>query len=128
MINKMKLDKLPLKLMNTRVSHPDQASLDKLVALSVAKAITKKYPSPEDRADAFDGAFTGLNINNYISQGASKYAWINELLAWYNVEKQQNLSSPFYHGLKISMSRLGIRAVYDDAINYLKIKSGHFKR
>lgn len=106
--------------MNTRVSHPDQASLDKLATMSIPRAIIRKYDSPEDRADAFDGAFSGLQIYNHLSQGADKKRWLDAMLGWYESGGQQNFSSPFYSGLRLSLSRLGFRDFYDEAIKYVK--------
>lgn len=105
------------------VSCPTRAAFSRLESMAIPFYINKKYQSPEDRADAFDGAFTGIHIQAHLFQGAREEDWLEEIIGWYYEMGQTNLNSPFHDGLKTTLNVLGLQDFYQAAINYILSRS-----
>jgi hypothetical protein len=124
----MKLKDLPLKLMHTEISNPIQENLNFLDSLYISEYIARKYESLEDRANAFDGAFTGVHIHNHLSRRGDKEIWLIEILGWYDHYEQKDLKSPFYDGLKTVLNACGLKEFFKEAIDYVIEKKGILDR
>ncbi len=120
----MRLTELPLKYMNRRVSEPRQEALDFLEGFSIPSYIMNKYESPEDRADAFDGAITAFQVHAHLTMGASREEWLDEILGWYDLGGQRNFKGPFYDGLHATLVSCGLGGFFDEAIDHILRQEG----
>lgn len=122
----MELNELPLRMMRIGRSTPSNAGVDWLEALCVPSYIEKKYVSPEDRADAYDGAFTAFHIYSHLAGGDAdaRDMCFCEVLEWYNREGQKNLKGPFHDGLRTALCACGLEKFYKEAIDYIIANSG----
>jgi hypothetical protein len=124
----MEMRELPLKLMNTYFSCPRQQALDWLAERSIPYYIENTYASPEDRADAYDGAFTAFHIHAHISQGGDRETWLIEVLGWYDCNSQKNLHGPFFSALKETLKSCDMDDFFDEALNYIIENQGVLDR
>jgi hypothetical protein len=122
----MELAELPLNLMSDEYSSPTQEGLEFLDSKFIPFYINKKYESPEDRADAFDGAFVGFYIYQHLSAGSEKQIWLDEILCWHDWLRQSNLKGPFHDGLKATLDSSGLGDFYSEALDYIRRKEGVF--
>lgn len=122
----MNMKELPLKLMHTETSNPRQELLDRIVELQVHERIKKTYQSPEDIADAFDGAFTATQIEAHLTHGSPKEDWYIEVLGWYDQHHKDIVNSPFYDGLRTTLSAMDLEDFYEEAIDFVIDNHGQF--
>jgi len=123
------LDKmLPLAWMNVKLSNPSFEDYDFLSQLGICHSINKKFESPDDKADAYDGAFVGVHLhNNYHAcmllgeeHGYKKEDLFDLVKHWY--DKDKNLENPFHFGLKNTLDSSGLSDFYKECMEYLKKK------
>ena len=124
----MRLEELPLRLMNVYFCVPRQDALDFLASLWIPQYIMRKYSSPEDRADAFEGAFTGFHVQAHLSKGGDKITWFKEVFEWYDFLDKDNLDGPFYDGLKTTLNTCGFEDFYNEAIDFIIEQSKSLER
>jgi len=115
----MQLGNLPLRLMNAYFSMPRQEGLDFLEEFRIPQIILRKYPSPEDRADAFDGAFTGFHVHLHLQEGGDKEDWLEEIGDWYE-NFGHKPGGPFHFGLAETLRCCNMLNFYHEAIHYIK--------
>lgn len=115
----MKMKDLPLRLMQRQISNPRQELLDRLDELQIPKHILEKYASPEDRADAFDGAFTAAQIEIHLKAGASRQEWYPEVLGWYENFHKDVVNSPFYDALETTLAAMKLEDFYRESIDFI---------
>ena len=75
------------------------------------KLLMRRYCSPEDRADAIDGAMMGVAIDNNIREGINLQEELDEVYNFCLIHEHIKPKSPFYIGLRealLSCNRLGI--------------------
>ena len=118
-MTKMEIKELPLRVMRTCISNPNQAGLEFLDNFGIPAYIKKKFPALEDMADAFDGAFTGYYLHMYLLAGEPEFDCIVEIYGWHEYEHQTDLQSPFYHGLRIALKSCGHENLYKKAIDFI---------
>jgi len=116
----MGIDNLTFNLMHKEISHPNEKDLHFLNAFGITNIIGRIYESSEDRADAFDGAFTACHINRHLREGNVKEAGFDEILGWYNYMGQKRFDSPFYFGLERTLRIFGFKNFYEEAVAYVK--------
>ncbi|MCX6709078.1 MAG: hypothetical protein NTW67_05540 [Candidatus Woesearchaeota archaeon] len=119
----MKMNELPLKLMHTVLSDPRQSLLDRLDDLQITTYLRKKYQSPEDLADSFDGAFTATQIEIHLVHGSEREEWHNEVLGWYDYY-HKNINGPFYDGLETTLTAMGLEDFYKESIDFIIDRKG----
>jgi len=122
----MNIKELPLKFMQVETSSPRQELLDRIVELQVHKYLQKKYESLEDRADAFDGAFTATQIELHLQGGSSREDMYIEILGWYQDHHKDIEKSPFYEGLRTTLSAMELDDFYEEAIDFIIDCHGQF--
>jgi len=120
----MEIKDIPLRFMRTEVSCPRQEAWDFLEEHCIPDYIARRYQSPEDRADAFDGAFTGFHIHAHLSKGGDKETWLIEILGWYDWMDQKNLRGPFFDGLRATLESCGLGNFYREALDYIQRQEG----
>ncbi|MBD3249880.1 hypothetical protein GF336_07575 [Candidatus Woesearchaeota archaeon] len=114
----MEVGELPLDFMHKEHSEPRQWILDSLEDRCITDYIFNKYISPEDIADAFDGAFTGYHIYEHLDKGGKREFWLVKVLGWY--ENFHNcFESPFYEGLRATLDSYGVDGFYEKAVDFI---------
>ena len=115
----MDMNELPLKVMQIHISNPRQQLLDRLVELDITDHILNQYAGLEDRAEAFDGAFTATQIELHMQSGADPAEYIDEATGWYDTFGH-TLTGPFFNGLRETLTRMELRDFYRDMVTFLK--------
>lgn len=114
----MRMNELPTKFMHTEISCPRQELLDRIDDLQITRYIQNKYQSIEDKADAFDGAFTATQIEIHIKNGGPKRTWLSEVLGWFD-NYHKNLDGPFFDGLRTALASMGMEGFYKESIDHI---------
>ena len=95
------MDKLIYKLMKTDKKNIKASDIDYFEYFNIFDSIKSKYQSPEDRADAVDGAFMAMRVDDYLfEEGGDEESAIKDLVrvcACY-----PNSDGPFYYGMKLT--------------------------
>ncbi len=119
----MEVGELPLDFMHKEYSEPRQRILDQLEERCITDYIFSMHCSPEDTADAFDGAFTGYHIFEHMSEGSEKEDQLVEILGWYE-NFHKNLNSPFYGGLRKTLGSYSAEGLYEEAVDLIIDRKG----
>lgn len=114
----MKFEDLPIKFMAVEISSPRRDLFDRLNELQITEHILKKYNSLEDRADAFDGAFTAAHLELHLRKGADEKDAFDEILGWYE-EYHQNKEGPFFNILYTTLTSMNLEHIYNKAMDYI---------
>ena len=114
----MKLEDLPIKFMSVEISSPRQDLLDRLDELQITNFILNRYQSIEDKADAFDGAFTAAHLELHLKKGADETDVLDEILGWYD-NYHKNTQGPFFDSLHTTLASMNLEHIYRKAIDYI---------
>ena len=111
---------MPIRLMQTFYSNPRPDAFLWLKDFSIPEYIERKYQSPEDVADALDGAFTGFHIHAHVSRNpSSEEEWLDEILGWYDCVEQKNTTGPFFDALEQTLIACGMQEFYKKGIDHI---------
>ncbi|MEM4263690.1 MAG: hypothetical protein QW666_02220 [Candidatus Woesearchaeota archaeon] len=114
----MRVEDLPIKFMTIEISCPRQDLLDRLNALQITNYVLNNYVSPEDRADAFDGAFVAAHLELHLRKGANETDALDEILGWYD-NYHKNTQGPFFDTLHTTLASMDLEHIYTKAIDYI---------
>jgi hypothetical protein len=120
----MLMSELPLQWMNKKQSNPSQGGLEFLVHFGVPYGIENQYVAPDDRADAYDGAFTAVQIAHLFQQlqitGDKKTNLYPLVLQHYERQPEKSFDSPFYFGLKQTLDACGLGSFYEEFKKFIE--------
>lgn len=92
------VDNLVCRLMRTEPGNRLDADFECLELSGTIGELFEQYKSPDDMADALDGAVVGVRTNDYLKHGRSGASCIEDIFTWYSIN--DNVDGPFYKGLR----------------------------
>jgi hypothetical protein len=117
--------KLPFRLMDCIRAGVSEKKFSFLSKLGAPERIIQKYSSPEDRADAFEGAFVAAGIAEKLASAMPihyKEAVRNsfdKILGWHDFKGKDNLNGAFYFGISLLFNGIGLHEFYIQAKKYI---------